>query len=241
MHIFDIDGTLTHVHGEYADPGSNLSTYVYWDLVNEALIEDKPVLRAYLDDWNNRIHERHPQNVVDLSVEMMNKIIALMPEHASAQAFEDLGIQFTKTCVANGIIREDAMAYVRACLARGERCVFSTGGYYDSAVGLLKGLVAEGVLPEDATSKITVLGSTVAWPTREMSFVNVGPNKTISLQIEVPDWRADETLGFYCDDPEGNDSGLADLVPADTLFVIGTDKNKGVSYPRTDWTTISKG
>ena len=60
IEIFDIDGTLTYVHGDIEDK-TNFSTYAYWPLITNKFAKDKNALKKMIAVWEESMKTEQDQ------------------------------------------------------------------------------------------------------------------------------------------------------------------------------------
>ena len=195
--VYDIDGTLT-------EPG-----YPFWDSITSRVIAGKNNLRQYLEEWEQGSSARDgmkEEEFIKVSKEMMERCLRLDPT-LTAACIRHAAKDITKEYCAKRIVIYSAIEQLKRDVQDGFNILLSTGSYFDGAIGFLEGLVAAGLLNDDDVAKIHVRGCTVNWLTKEVTFMNVGNNKSnTGLDLGVY-----KHIKVYGDDPFGNDIGLFNL------------------------------
>jgi len=239
MRIFDIDGTLTHPFGEIEDT-TGFHSYAFWDLLTDEFVESKETFRAEIAAWNESM--KTEPDPTGSSHAMMQRAIAEFRAGISGEALRAKAKDITVIFLDAGIVRLEAVSFLKRCLASGETCVLSTGSYLDGAFGFVDALVERDLLTADLLDKLHISGAEVDWASRELLHANVRERKILGLKRCLGVDELPAIAAVYCDDPEINDKGIYEAAPADCRFVIATERKRerleALGIPVCTWAEI---
>ncbi|OGT06124.1 MAG: hypothetical protein A2X78_02005 [Gammaproteobacteria bacterium GWE2_37_16] len=242
--IYDIDGTLTHVHGDIQDT-SGCDTYAFWPLISYHFSDNEVELRKMVADWEkSMITENDP---VGSSYKIMQAGIQTFRANTNSSSIREYAKQITELFVKHKIIHQKAISHLENSIRNGAVCLFSTGSYQDGAYGFRDGLVASGTITQEIANQILISGAKVDWENKTLLHANVRERKIIGLEqaLEKPALEIRNCIkAVFADDPLVNDRDILNLAPPNKAFVITTGRNSTQTIPdryiRTTWDEIMK-
>jgi hypothetical protein len=225
---FDIDGTIT-------TEGPDL-----WRVVTRNLSRDTARFDAAVARWR----QDKPGDPFGASKAMMRVGLELLDLPAGVDTIREEARTVTRALIAEGRIREKAIATVEALHHEGKTIVWTTTNYQESAATFLRALMEHGSIDERVGQQVHVIGTRVNWDARFLSFLNMGSGKVKSLEawVATRDSAAvrrpiDEWLAAaFGDEPLGNDREL--LEAASKSYVVVTAKNSSSdlgAHERLEW------
>src|SRR3989338_1270355 len=231
VEIFDIDGTLTYVHGDIEDK-TNFSTYAYWPLITNKFAKDKNALKKMIAVWEESM--KTEQDQTGSSRRMMQAGIDTFPEDVIGEMIRQCAKEITLQFIEHDIIRKEAIAYLLSKTQQGIVCILSTGSYQDGAIGFVDALIEKGLLTEQSRDLLFVTGAMVDWDKKKLTHVNVRERKLVGIEM-VMQKRMVDLMPFvkavYADDPWINDRDILAIAPREKSYVIQTAKNKNKLLP----------
>ena len=146
---------------------------------------------------------------------MMEKGIECMGKNSNASRIKQRAREISDALIQNNQYYSGAIKHISASIDAGLRIVFSTTNYCEAAEAFLNRLFAQGLLKERHQDKIICSGSIFDWERRLIAHLNMGKGKIAGLSktLRIPvDELSNYTDSVYGDDPQGNDSGIIQLV-----------------------------
>jgi hypothetical protein len=233
IEIFDIDGTLTHAHGDIADQ-TGCRTYAFWPLITEHFTKDIESLRKSIDTWEESMKEE--KDPTGSSHRMMQLGVESFHEGVTPDKVRQFAKETTQHFIKCGVVRKDAIAFLKKKIEDGVICILSTGSYQDGALGFVDALAENGLLELTSESKelLHISGAIVDWDNKKLLHANVRERKLVGIEIVMK--QSITALqpyikAAYGDDPWINDKDILDIAPRERSFVIGTNKNKEKTLP----------
>src|SRR5690348_13763999 len=101
--IWDIDGTLTYVHGDIVDT-SGYSSYAFWPLITERFTKDKAIFNKMVVEWEESM--KTETDPTASSHRMMQKGIMTFQDTVSAKHIYQFAKETTLTFIQHGVIRK---------------------------------------------------------------------------------------------------------------------------------------
>jgi len=240
--IWDIDGTMTYVHGDITDT-SGYNTYAFWPLISKHFTKDAIQLQQMIDAWEASM--KTEPDPTGSSHAMMQKSIETFKENITSQDVSSYAKELTLQFIKHGVIRNEAIQHFEARLSQGVVCILSTGSYEDGARGFVDALIENGMLSKKSAELIRLSGAVVDWEKRILLHANVrerkltGIEKVMGRNISLFKGNIENV---YADDPWVNDQGIISIAPPSGAHVITTVKNKDKQLPSdyrfTTWSSI---
>ena len=235
IEIFDLDGTLTGETDKksvlYNDRG--FKTNSYWNLITRELVENKESFDNQARDWKERMQHQTDVDVIEESKKMTELgLQQFRSDCSNDDSVRNKATEITKLFFKHGVIRKDAVDYLRLRLKEGVTCIISTASYEDGAIGFVKGLVECGLLLEELSKKIIVIGNLIDWDKLKVTHMNVDTNKIKSIESRLKvdiEMIKPRIIAVFGDDPAINDRALLEL--GQMSFAIPTTTNEGASLP----------
>lgn len=234
--IFDLDGTLTDQYSTLVGDKTktNAETYSFWRWITGRLVQDKILFDQAATAWKKTITKDPLIDKIQSSKEMMELGLRMMrSECCNAMVIFESAVAITQEFLKCGVVRKDAIEYLKNCLELNITCVISTASYEEGARGFVQGLVGTGLLRADLAAKILVSGTNINWDKLEVIHMNVDTNKLHGLETALDLSLAEikpKIKAIFADDPLINDRALLNGLCTNS-FVIRTEKNNHLTLP----------
>jgi hypothetical protein len=204
-------------------------------LITAALVIDQSAFNKTAIEWKQMVTVTSHIDKIQSSQDMTDLGIAMFAEHnKNATAVRRQAALITSSLFfKHGIIRLEAIEYLKSRLSKGVTCVISTASYEDGARGFVDGLVDCGLLPKELAGKIVFTGTVVNWQIGKVAHMNVDTQKLRGLETALGKPLSEirpKINAIFGDDPAINDRALLDGLCSHS-FVIPNSKNQTMKLP----------
>ncbi len=242
IQIFDIDGTLTHAHGDIPDK-TGLETYAFWPLLSKYFTQDVNQLNKMIHAWEESM--KTELDPTGSSHKMMQVSLDTFRGGVTADTMRSYAKELTLKFIRCGVIRKEAVAYLERQAKQGITCVLSTGSYLDGALGFVDALVEAGLISKETQRSLHISGAIVDWEDYTLIHANVRERKLLGIGMAMGKTLEEvqpHVTAAFGDDPWINDKNILEIAPKGKGYVITTSKNKNKELPSgyslTTWDSI---